>query len=78
MNQAKICSTCDVIKTNSDGNMYSLNNENWKMFQKISQFQGVTNGTQTILIDLGKTYSNCLLYYFASKQIHFQQINRIP
>ena len=78
MNQAKICSTCDVIKINSDGNMYSLNNENWKMFPENIPILGRTNGTQTILIDLGKTYSNCLLYYFASKQIHTNKLTEFP
>ena len=77
-NNSIICSTCDVVKTNKNGDLFSLNNENWKMFPENIPILGRTSGTQKIQIDIGKKYANCLLYYFASKQMHNNLLTEFP
>ena len=76
--QYKICSTCTEVKKTNSQNIYSLNNENWKMFPENIPILGRTHGTQKELIDIGKQYSNCLLYYFASRQKDTDKIIEFP
>ena len=76
--QVKLCSTCTIIKKNSANNLYSLNNENWKMFPENIPILGRKQGSQKELIDIGKEYAGCLVYYFASKQKHKNTLTEFP
>lgn len=75
---AKLCSTCTIVKKNKNNHLYSLNNENWKMFPENIPILGRKHGSQKQLIDVGKEYGGCLLYYFASKQKHTNKLTEFP
>ena len=60
-----ICSTCNIIKIDKNYNLYSENKEDLtKLPGIIPSFN--KKGTEKILLELGKKYSNRLIYYISS------------
>lgn len=60
-----LCSTCTVIKEDKYRNLFSDNKED------LTDFPGIipgfnTKGTEQILLELGKKYSNRLIYFISS------------
>ncbi len=64
----KLCDTCENIKV-KDNKIMTKNNGSWELFPHHLPILGRTNGSQKTLIDLGKKHANCLIYYWAAKNM---------
>lgn len=72
-----LCSTCNVIKEDKNHNLFSENKEDLSHFPGvIPQFN--TKGTETILLELGKKYSNRLIYFISSETRNSNLLTKYP
>lgn len=65
----KLCPSCSNVKTDKNHNLYSIDKVKDKEVEKhlpLFNEQTHPDGAQQVKIDLGKTYSNCLIYYYTS------------
>lgn len=69
----KLCDTCNKVKLNGL-NIFSENNEKWNNFPHPLPILGKREGTQEIEINMGKSHSNCLIYWWGTKEM-FQNLN---
>lgn len=65
----KLCDTCHNVKLKGL-NLFSENDEEWVNFPHYLPPLGKKKGSQEVKIDMGKTYGNCLVYYWGSKQMN--------
>ena len=63
-----LCDTCTNVKL-IDKNLFTKNNESWHMFPHHLPILGRKNGSQSTKIKFNKKYSNCLVYYWGSKNM---------
>ena len=75
----KLCPSCSDVKTDKNHNLYSIDKVKDKEVEKylpLFNEQVRPNGAQKVKIDLGKTYSNCLIYYYTSETKSSEQHKR--
>ena len=69
MNNYKLCPSCKNIKTDSQHNLYSIDKVKDKDLEEYLPLfnEQLSDTYQKLKIDLGKQYSNCLIYYYSSE-----------
>jgi len=69
----KLCDTCNNVEMRGL-NLFTENDESWTNFPHPLPILGSKEGSQSIEIDMGKRYSNCLIYYWGSREM-FNNLN---